>query len=176
MGRWEPDAKNIGPNEHLGRRLFGEPLLIGAQDQVPPNRLRLDHFMEKRDKGEVSLDRMGQSGIDKRVRNYLMPRALRAAQGFKEPKLFLGWAVAKVKTLTKPPHGEPVELVASPIAGAEPEDNVYHAHAIPGSRDYYHMALHLLYLFSEHGTVEAFDTDLKANNNTPPPNEQSKSA
>jgi hypothetical protein len=159
MARWLPDVEQIGTNEHLGRRLFDEPTLIGAQDQTPSDRLRLNHFMEKRDGGMVSFDRMGQSGIDKRVRGYLVPRATSAAKNFKQPTQFKGWAVIKVKTLKHPPYGDPVPVVPSPIVGEGEAENIYHAHAIPGRMDFYQMALHLQYLFSEHGIIEKFAPD-----------------
>ncbi len=163
MAPWIPNADNVGPNEQIGRRLFDKPQLIGALDQKPGHRLRLEHFLEKRDGGEISLDRMGQSSIDKRVRGYLAQRAIRAAGKFREPRRFNGWAVAHIKTLRRPPHGTPVLVVPSPQTSPELDEldkNLYHAHVLPEGRNYYDMATHLFCLFFEHGKTESYEHEL----------------
>jgi hypothetical protein len=126
----------------LGRRLFDEPLLAGALDQKPFAGLPFSHFEERRD-GEVSLDRLGQSSVDRRVINYLRPLANQAAASFQTPKQFNGWSVLRAHFLTKPPRGEAVTVIPSPITGSENVANIYHAHVSPGSKDRYFMALHL---------------------------------
>lgn len=164
MALWKPDSDKIGPNEHLGRRLLDKPQLIGALDQPPGRQLRLEHFLEKRGAGEVSLDRMGQSSVDKRVCAYLGQRAARAARSFKEPRQFSGWAVAHAKKLRQPPHGAPpVLIVPSPIVATELEDldkNIFHADALPEQRSPYDMAVQLLWIFSEHGKTEYYKHEL----------------
>jgi len=36
MARWKPDpSQPFGPAEHIGRRLFDEPKLVGAEGQKP---------------------------------------------------------------------------------------------------------------------------------------------
>ena len=86
MARWQPVIdQQIGSNEHLGRRLFDEPSLAGAEDQRPFTGILIDHFLEKRDDGQVSLDRLGQSSVDKRVQNHLLPLAHNAATRFRPP-------------------------------------------------------------------------------------------
>jgi hypothetical protein len=163
MAPWTPNADQIGPNEQIGRRLFDKPQLVGALDQKPRDRLRLEHFLEKRDGGETSLDRMGQSSVDKGVRNYLAQRAIKAATKFREPRQFNGWRVIHIKFLRKPPHGSPVSVVPSPITAAALDDldkNIYHSHALPDGRPYYEMAEHLFWLFSEHGRAEQYRQEL----------------
>lgn len=161
MASWIPSTDKIGPNEQIGRRLFDKPQLIGALDQKPRNHLRLEHFLEKRDGGETSLDRMGQSSIDKRVRNYVGQRAIKAAGSFKEPRQFNGWQVIHFKFLRQPPYGgSPVLVVPSPIEGTDLDENIYHAHAVPDGRTYYDMAIQLLCLFLEHGKAEHYKHEL----------------
>src|SRR5580698_8392009 len=117
MARWDPDLNSIGTNEHLGRRIIDELRLIGAQDQIAPDRLRAGHFMDTRVGEDVSLDRLGKSSIDKRVCNFLRPLAMRHAESFKEPREFRGWAVIRAGFLSKPPggRGQPVSVVPDPI-------------------------------------------------------------
>ena len=81
MALWSPKSSDpVGPNERIGRRLFDQKQLNGAQDQKPlRNVFELYHFEEKRDPGDVSVDRLGKTGIDRRVRNYVEERANFAA-------------------------------------------------------------------------------------------------
>jgi hypothetical protein len=164
MALWTPSTDKIGPNEHLGRRLLDKPQLIGALDQKPKYQLRLEHFLEKRGAGEVSLDRVGQSNVDKRVCRYLAERAIKAAGSFREPRQFKGWAVAHAKILRQPPLGAPhISVVPSPKAATELdelEENIYHADALPGGRSPYDMAAQLLWLFQEHGRTEYYKHEL----------------
>jgi hypothetical protein len=81
MARWDPPA-NVDNNEHLGRRLFDEPLLTGASDQPSFKGLLLTHFEESRD-DEWWLDRLGRSSADRKVISYLTPRAQAAGSTFK---------------------------------------------------------------------------------------------
>jgi hypothetical protein len=83
MARWDPPA-NVGDNEHVGRRLFDEPLLVGARDQPSFSGLLLSHFETRGD--EYLLDRLGKSSVDRRVGAYLMPKAEAAGHTFRNPK------------------------------------------------------------------------------------------
>jgi hypothetical protein len=154
MARWTPPDK-IENNEHVGRRLFDEPLLIGAQDQKPFKGLDLRHFEEKRDR-ETSLDRLGRSNVERAVINYLLPRAESAATQFKPEKIFNGWAYLKAKDLMFPPKGIKYssQVVASPISEKDLAENIYHAHIVmPDDVDHYSMALHLRNIFCSYGSV-----------------------
>src|ERR1035437_393533 len=157
MALWKPQGNQpIGPNEHLGRRLFDEPLLTGAQDQKPSARLNLRHFEEKRD-GQVSLDRLGRTSVDKAVMRYLRPRADRAGTRLRPPKVFNGWAVLTARRFGSPPAppGYALTVIASPESGTALDENIYHAHiSTPPNLDYHSMALHLRWLFEDHGTIE----------------------
>jgi hypothetical protein len=160
MARWVPETdKPIGSNEHLGRRLFDEPLLAGAEDQKPFAGLHFSHFEEKRD-GKVSLDRLGQSSIDRKVLNYLRPLANCFAASFQPPKQFNGWSVIRAYILSHPPRGEAVSVIPSPETGPEHMANIYHAHVVPGSMDSYIMALHLRQLFADYGNVKPAMTSI----------------
>lgn len=155
MASWTPPAdQTIGPNEQLGRRLFAEPLLSGAVDQRQFRGLDLRNFQEKRDR-EYSLDRLGRSNVERAVIKYLQPRAINAAQSFREPKSFDGWAVLRARELTAAKVGKHVEIFASPVRGQGMEENIYHAHALrPETTDEYSFALHLRNLFASYGGIE----------------------
>src|ERR1022692_3015608 len=100
---WTPQSdKPVGPNEHVGRRLFAEPSLVGAQGQKPIGRLNLRHFEEKRD-GLVSLDRLGRTSIENSIVGYLRPRAERVGTTFRPPKAFNGWAVLTARKFGSTP-------------------------------------------------------------------------
>jgi hypothetical protein len=171
MALWKPQSSQpIGPNEHLGRRLFDEPSLAGAQDQKTIARLNLRHFEERRD-GQVSLDRLGRTNVDKSVVRYLRPRADGAGTRFRPPKAFNGWAVLTARKFGSPPAPAPagyaLTVIASPESGADLDENTYHAHiSMPPNMDYYSMALHLRQLFEAHGTIERV-----AKHAAPPPPE-----
>ena len=159
MVRWTPTA-SIGKNEHVGRRLFDEPALLGATDQPPIMRLLLTNFEETRS-DEYSLDRLGASSVDRKVLRYLMPRALAAANAYTKPKAFDGWAWVPARKLMEAEKKPDLMVVASPI----PEDptllekdlngNRFHAHACrPVNMDETYMAYHLRHLFETYGNVE----------------------
>jgi hypothetical protein len=153
MARWTPPHNDpIGSNEHIGRRLFDEPLLVGAADQPEFAGLSLRHF-ENSDR-EYSLDRLGLSSVDAAVVHYLRPRATEAGNRFRKPKSFNGWAVIRAARLTNPPKGKNVDLVPSPEHGEGLKENVFHAHALrPENQDDYSFALHLRHLFTSYGKV-----------------------
>jgi hypothetical protein len=157
MPLWKPQSNEpVGQNEHLGRRLFDEPSLAGAQDQKPIARLILRHFEEKRDQ-QVSLDRLGRTSVEKAVVRYLRPRADRAGTRFRPPKAFNGWAVLSARKFGSPPAPPAYALtvIASPESGTDLDENIYHAHiSAPPNMDYYSMALHLRELFETQGMIE----------------------
>src|SRR5580658_8732698 len=99
MPRWTPaDNAPLGPNERIGRRLFDEPALSGAPDQPLWRGLDVRHFEETRDR-QFSVDRLGATGIDGRVKSYLVRRALEDAKNYHEPKGFNGWVHMTVRNL-----------------------------------------------------------------------------
>lgn len=156
MGRWKPPTDHVGPNEYVGRRLFDEPMLVGARDQNAFRGLDLRHFEETRD-NEFSLDRLGSTGVDKKVVGYLRVRANFQATTFRPTRAFNGWAVIGVRELTRPhkfARLSVLSVVPSPQNGVGLSENLYHAHVVrPDGVDSYFMALHLRQVFTKHGTV-----------------------
>jgi len=149
---WHPSEK-IGKNERIGRRLFPRKKLKGAGDQhPPPNTFEFYHFQEKRDGGEVSFDRLGETSIDGRVRKYLSLRADYAASLLKPQTSFQGWAVVRAQELQEPVMGgPPLPLISSPVVSTTDNpltENLYHAHAVrPSKYGSYEMAAHLKMIF-----------------------------
>jgi len=123
--RWNPDDI-IGNNEHIGRRLFDEPMLAGAINQRQWSGIKVNHFQESRDR-EYSLDRLGASSIDPRVVRYVAARAERHALTRTGTNRFDGWVYVKAKDLV--PF---FDLHASGINGDENDldANLYHAHVL----------------------------------------------
>ncbi len=153
MARWNPH-NSVGLNEQIGRRLFDEPMLRGAMGQPSYGGIQLTHFEEKRG-DEVSLDRLGASGIDRQVRRYLIQRAEADGGKFGKPKRFDGWAVVAAKELIHARGDPKLPIYSSPVSEPEPKDNIYHAHVLrPEGWNSYQMALHLRHIFTSHGRVE----------------------
>jgi hypothetical protein len=141
----------------MGRRLFEEPMLRGAVGQPNYAGLRLNHFEETRG-NEVSLDRLGASGIDRKVSNYLVQRAQAAGEMFGKPKNFDGWAVVPAKELIQARKDPKLPVHASPVEEPAPKDNDYHAHVVrPENLEPYMMALHLKHIFTSYGKVHSVD-------------------
>jgi hypothetical protein len=116
-------------------------------------------FLETRAPGEVSLDRLGQRGLDGRVKAFLLPRAHDSGTKFTPPKDFKGWAWISVGKLSAPPKGASgFTPVASPLAKSSPtasDDNPYHAHVCrPANTDGYQTAVQLRQLFHDHGAID----------------------
>jgi len=165
MALWSPKSTDpVGPNERIGRRLFDQKQLSGAQDQKPPpNVFELYHFEERRGSGDVSVDRLGKTGIDRKVRNYVEPRAIFAASSFNPARRFLGWAVVKARDLQSPAQGPSLSVIPSPLvatAGNELSENNYHAYVQRPSDHqttytYYEMAMHLKAIFERNYHLEA---------------------
>lgn len=153
MARWKPN-NDIGLNEQVGRRLFDEPKLKGFTEQPPYSGIPITHFEEMRG-DEISLDRLGKSGFDRKVARYLLPRATAAGQKFAKPKPFEGWAVFPVKELIRERRGTSLQVVASPVTDPEPDDNIYHAHVVrPEGLNSMFMALYLRHIFEQHGRLQ----------------------
>jgi hypothetical protein len=158
---WVPaSSEPVGSNEHIGRRLFKRQTLRGAQDQTPPvGVFELFHFEEVRDEGDVSLDRLGKSSVDGKVRKYLDPRARAAISMFAQVRTFNGWAVVRAKELQEPQKGPPLPIIPSPIVATDGNplsENKYHAHVKrPGSYGVYEMAIHLKVIFERKYKFEA---------------------
>jgi hypothetical protein len=155
MARWAPNpTQPIGLNEHIGRRLFDEPLLAGALDQPAYRGLDLRNFQETRD-SEYSFDRLGRSSIEPAVRAYLEPRAHHAGTKFHRPKTFNGWAFVRARELVNAKRGNAIAIFPSAESGSGLDANEYHGHAArPASQSDYEFALHLRNLFTSYGDVE----------------------
>jgi hypothetical protein len=177
MGRWTPkDNQPVGPNEHIGRRLYDEPRLFGAADQDPFAGLDLRNFEATSDR-QFSVDRVGESSCNNKILKYLTPRANAAGQKFHEPKTFHGWLVVTARKLTEPQAGTRWSLAPSPDSGpiAEGEEvawsddnlvqNRYHAHIeIPPEIETLFFAFLAREIFRK-GTVHmAFGISAKSNN------------
>lgn len=162
MARWKPQADvPIGAKEQVGRRLFDEPMLIGAADQPRYDGLDLRNFQETRD-NEYSLDRLGKTGLDGAVVRYLKPRAIENGKSFQKPKGFNGWITVKAEALTTPPSGKSIQLVASPVMASGLQENDFHAHAIrPADQEDLMFALYLRHRFSG-GKIEKIEAAASA--------------
>jgi hypothetical protein len=153
MAKWVP-AADVEANEPIGRRLFDEPLLVGTAGQPSFRGLLVTHFEEARD-DEISVDRLGKTGIDKRVTAFLKPRADSAGGKFRKPKTFNGWVVLPAQELRKVRDRPGLQIVPSPINDPAPNDNPYHAHVRrPSNMDSMVTALYLRHLFTTYGKVE----------------------
>lgn len=159
MALWKPcPDEPIGPKESLGRRLFGQPPLAGAVGQkIDPkvilNALDLRDFEDQRD-GEVSLDRLGESGNpEKGVVAYLLPRAEADGNKRSPQKKFNGWAAIQARKLTDSSKFQ-LSIIPSPVAGDGMQENLYHSHikALEGDSPY-RIALHLREMFRKHGNI-----------------------
>lgn len=161
--RWVPKATDpVHPRAPIGRRLFAVPQLAGAADQrkLWKDTLEINHFLEKRAPGDISLDRLGEHNVDANVREYLLPRARDAGYKFLPPKDFDGWACLRAGVLEAPPKQgvSGYALVASPVAAANPDDlacNPYHYHVCRKPQDNaYTTAVMLRQLFHDYGDIE----------------------
>lgn len=156
---WAP-PEEVGLNERVGRRIYDEPMLRGAQGQPSYGGIELHHFEDR----ELSLDRLGATGVDRRVRGYLKPRAEAAGAARKKPSRFDGWFHVTARELAQARKLPKLPVIASPIYAPEPNDNIYHAHIIRPDNMPAHLAsLHVRYIFTEHGSV------IQNENNQPPP-------
>lgn len=167
--KWNPETDPVHKNEAIGRRLFNEPMLMGAGQQPSFQGLLVNHFEETRGDRELSLDRLGATGIVKTVKRYLIPRAELAATKFRPPKTFNGWAVVSAKFLEQGVDDLKFTVTASSqYDGPGLETNIYHAHSeLPAGVTSMSIALHLRHIFTKNGSIEPYhkndasESDLK---------------
>lgn len=134
--------------------MFDEPMLRGAAGQPAFAGLKLTHFQEKRSP-ELSLDRLGATSVDRRVREHLVPRAEAAGQKFQKPLRFDGWCIVAAKELENAKQDPKFPVIASPVTDPEPLDNAYHAHVErPDTLSVHMMSLQLRHIFTTYGGVE----------------------
>ena len=157
--RWNPEGKPVSPQERVGRRLFDLPELAGASEDQYYSRVKFTQFWDNRT-SEVSLDRLGRSNIESKVRNYLVPRALHQGTTFNREKKFGGWAHIKAQDLTKAKYPPSLVISASPVHRQEDDDelieNIFHAHVEKQDNSYL-MALHLRNLYETAGAIDPYD-------------------
>jgi hypothetical protein len=154
--KWNPETDPVHKNEAIGRRLFDEPMLMGAGQQPNYQGLLVNHFEETRGDRELSLDRLGATGPVKAVKQYLIPRAEYAATKFRPQKTFNGWAVISAKFLEQGDAQYKFTVTASPQHGPDLEENIYHAHSkLPEGVNSYTIALHLRHIFTKNGRIES---------------------
>ena len=151
--RWAP-PDSIGTKERVGRRIFNEPVLRGAEGQPSFEGVPLRHFEDRRSEN-VSLDRLGATALDKKVVEFLKPRAEAHGRERTKPVRFEGWFHVAVRDLAEATRGPRFQVVSSPVNGPEPSDNPYHAHVVrPELVDDHFAALQLRHLFTRHGKLE----------------------
>lgn len=152
--RWAAPDDKVDDNERIGRRLFDEPLLVGVSSQPSYSGLLLTHFEETRG-NEISVDRLGRTGVEKKIVTFLSPLAVnQGAKDFASPKSFDGWSTISVRELRRERRRRKLDVFASPVTDSGAE-NPYHAHILrPTEIDPDLMALHLRHLFVTHGAVE----------------------
>lgn len=144
-------------NERIGRRFFDEPMLRGAAGQPAFSGIELHHFQDKRSR-EISLDRLGATGVDKAVLQYLKPRAETNARARQKPVRFEGWLYVAAKELTQARNDPKHPVIASPVNHSAPNDNIYHAHVErPETQNDHLMSLQLRHIFTKYGGVERND-------------------
>ena len=164
MARWIPTSV-IAKTECIGRRIFTRGQLHGAADQkpLPPLKIELSHFMEKRYSGDVSMDRLGRTGIEKQVIGFLDPKACQAGSRMNPVAHFQGWVYITSRQFNSSTSGLPLVLVSSPAASAEDEsviDNPYHAHVerpsgLPPGHEAHIVALQLKHIFESNLNYQA---------------------
>ena len=156
---WVPPDK-VGLNERIGRRIYDEPMLRGAEGQPSYSGIELHHFEDK----ELSLDRLGASGVDRRVCRHLNPKAEAAGASRKRPSRFDGWFHVTARELEQARKPPLLPVIASPIRDPEPNGNIYHAHILrPDNMSAHLVSLHVRYIFTEYGSVTQNE-----NNQSPP--------
>lgn len=158
---------NVGMNERIGRRFFDEPMLRGAEGQPSFSGVELHHFQDKRD-NEISLDRLGATGVEKRVIRYLKPRAEAAGFARRKAVRFEGWLHVTARELTQARQEPKLPVIASPVDEPEPDDNCCHAHVvkpdtIPEAVRDYLLALHLRQIISKYGGVQRNEGETSEN-------------
>lgn len=158
MALWKPASDQpVGSNEHVGRRLFSEPLLVGSTSQPSWKGLDLRHFEERRNR-EFSLDRLGKSGIDRRVVHIVLPLAVVQGSTFRPSKSFDGWVVIRSKFLVEGKvGGMTLQVFPSPVSGANA--NPYHAHVLLPEQEPIVNAWFMRHLFVTNGILHPISGD-----------------
>lgn len=147
----------IADKELVGRRLAARPALVGAIDQLrKKTSFDFRDFEETRPPYEISLDWLGRSGLDSKVRRDLAPLAQRMFAAQKPAKTFGGWAYLQAFRLSKARKDYPCAVVSSPEMPDQPdhpEHNPYHVVVRPSEKfgSPYLAALHLHAQFVQHG-------------------------
>jgi hypothetical protein len=154
MAPWDPsrDAK-IGDVEHLGRRRFKRAQLVGFTDQPPKHSLTYVDFLDERDPN-LSVDRLGKNGIDRRVIDLIRPLAAVNAEKRRPRMVFLGWAAVQAKKFLNEAEKIGYSIKPDPIRGTQSDDNEFHAViSCPIELDRTHVALYVWHLFVKYGAV-----------------------
>ena len=156
MAKWQPSPDEpVNVQERVGRRLFDEPILNGTSGQKAYAGIKLTHFQERRGPN-VSVDRLGRTGIEPKVIGFLRPLCGNAATNFQTPLSFDGWAVVKVAEITSPrlKWCQSSDVLPSPIKEPPDEVNPYHAHIVrPRDLDENMYALILRHIFVTYGEI-----------------------
>ncbi len=143
MALWNPPTDQIGHAEVIGRRLFDEPTLAGAEDQAPIT-LDLRHFLDDRN-DDISVDRVGRGVLEQRVLEFLVPLA-KASQR----KSFNGWVTIRADKFKGSKHRPSFPVHPDPIP-----ENPFHARIDTGAvaasdqHHHFHVALALREVFSK---------------------------
>jgi len=154
MALWDPsrDTK-IGDVEHLGRRRFKRPQLIGFSDQAQKHELTYLDFLDSRDPN-LSVDRLGKNGVDSKVKDRLRNLAAVNAEARRPKVEFIGWASVQAKKFLNEAQKVGYSIKPDPIPGTLEEQNEFHAViSCPAHIDRTHVALYLYHLFTKHGDV-----------------------
>jgi hypothetical protein len=121
---WNPSATNISDKEIIGRRAFGDEAFI------PSPQGQLVHYLvfyDSRFQTDLSVDRLGGSSVEDRVRRFLTPHAVHHGETRLPKQQFHGWAQIPVKKLKK------IKIAPSPKGDKNKLDdlsdpyNPYHA-------------------------------------------------
>lgn len=154
MAKWVPSRNaQIGDNEHLGRRRFKRPQLIGFIGQEPRPTLSYLDFLDDRDY-DISVDRLGKNGVDPKVKEVLRPLAEANAQKRTPKMVFSGWASVQVKKFMNDAQKLRYSIAPDPIRETESENNEYHAIiSCPTDREHLEVALTLHHWFAKYGVL-----------------------
>src|ERR1700734_2163258 len=148
--------ESIGDKELVGRRLAARPALVGAIDQLRKRgSFDLRDFEDSRAPYELSLDWLGRTGLDSKVRRDLLAQAQRMFASQKPAKTFGGWAYLQAYRLSKARKDLPCAVVASPEMPGQcdqPDHSPDHVVVRPPEKfgHPYLAALHLHAQFEQH--------------------------
>jgi len=167
MARWQPSTSSVSDSELIGRRLFDEDGLAGADDQpVISPQWCLNSFQDNRNK-EWSVDRMGRANCEKKVVNYLTLRAIKHANAFEKAKTFNGWFCVAAKHIRASKDYD-LDVVPSPKQGMNENEssesdltaNSFHAHVVlPDNVPPIGCALYLRHIFQMNGQLHLLNQE-----------------